>query len=296
MKDISWDDLKIFCLVARTGGLSGAASALSLSPATIGRRMLSLEQALGRSLFVRAQTGYSLTRDGEALYAKVLPMEASARPIGAWLSADSARPAVRISAGSWTASFLADNFMRLWQANDPFRIEFKATEARLDIAHREVDIGIRNQPPESGNLASRRLEEINFAPYRARNLPDPKPDGWVAVGTAAAATRSARWMQSQPDLDICAWCNTPRLLLDVVRTGAGIGVLPCFIGDRDPSLERAGPLIGELNDTQWLVTHDDDRHRPEVRAVIERIAALCASHRSLLRGDRPIELPEAEAL
>ena len=292
MKNMNWEDLRIFCHVARSGGLSGAADALSLSPATVGRRMLALEQTLGRNLFNRAQTGYGLTKDGEALYGKALAMEASARPIGEWLSTGSARPAVRISAGTWTANFLADNFMRLWQPNDPFRIDFKATEARLDIAHREVEIGIRNMPPESGNLASRKLEELNFAPYRARNLPDPKPESWVAVGAVDAGTRSARWMLAQPDLEICAWCNSPRLLLDIVRTGAGIGVMPCFIGDRDPALERAGPLIEALNETQHLVTHNDDRHRPEVRTVIERIAALHASHRALLRGDRPIALPE----
>jgi DNA-binding transcriptional LysR family regulator len=289
MKNISWDDLRIFCHVAQTGGLSGAAQALSMSATTVGRRMLALEQAVGRTLFVRSQTGYQLSDDGRALLKKVLPMQASARPIAEWLAEDRVRPVVRISAGTWTANFLADNFMRLWRQADSFRIGFKATEARLDIAHREIEIGIRNQPPESGNLASRRLEELNFAPYRARNLPDPKPDEWIAVGSEEAATRSARWILAQDNLSICAWVSTPRLLRDVVKAGAGIGVMPCFIGDRDSGLERAGPIIDVLNEHQYLVTHNDDRHRPEVRMVIERIASLFASHRPLLRGDRPIE-------
>lgn len=295
MKNIRWDDLHIFSRVARAGGLSGASASLSMSVATIGRRMLALEHATGKSLFVRAQTGYRLTTDGRILLRKVQSMEASARPIAEWLAEDQDRPVVRISAGTWTASFLADNFMRLWNRNDPFRICFKATEARLDIVHREIEIGIRNQPAESGNVASRRLQDLAFAPFRARNLPEPVSDEWVAVGSEEAATRSARWMLAQRDAVICAWVNTPRLLHNIMRAGAGKGIMPCFIGDRDPTLERAGPLIDELAETQWLVMHNDDRHRPEVRRVIERISALAASHAPLLRGDRPIETP-AEAV
>jgi hypothetical protein len=34
--------------------------------------------------------------------------------------------------------------------------------------------------------------------------------------------------------------------------------------------------------------HNDDRHRPEVRAVIEKMAALFTSHASLFAGERPL--------
>ncbi|MGH6859864.1 MAG: LysR family transcriptional regulator, partial [Phyllobacterium sp.] len=67
MKNDSWDELKLFLHVAREGGLTGAAQKIGSSPATIGRRLLALERRMGRNLFVRRQTGYSLTRDGQAL-------------------------------------------------------------------------------------------------------------------------------------------------------------------------------------------------------------------------------------
>ena len=74
----------------------------------------------------------------------------------------------------------------------------------------------------------------------------------------------------------------------MIRGGAGIGVMPCFIGDQDPVLMRAGGLIEELTETQWLVMHDDDRHQKEVRMVIERIRTLFADHAALLAGERPL--------
>jgi DNA-binding transcriptional LysR family regulator len=287
MKNLSWDDLRLFILVARGGGLSTAARTAGMSPATIGRRMLSLEQSVGRVLFVRRQSGYELTPDGRTLLARALAMEAGARPIEEWLAADAGRPLVRISAGTWTANFLADHFAALWTPGDPFRIGFKTTEAKLDIAHREVEIGIRNAAPESPYLAARRIGEVAQAPFRARNRAAAEDDAWVAIAPEDMSTRSARWVLAQPGIAIAAWANAPRTLRDLIRAGVGKGVLPCFAGDRDPRLERAGPTIDALREGQWIVMHDDDRHRPEVRAVIDRIAALLEAHGPLFRGERP---------
>src|SRR5690606_13521864 len=126
MKKLSWDDLQFFAAVARGGGLSAAAQRLGSSPATIGRRMLALEQAVGRPLFIRRQTGYELTADGQSLLIRARTMEDGARTIDDWLDTGGRRPLVRISSGTWTTNFLADNFARLWTPDDPFRIAFKA--------------------------------------------------------------------------------------------------------------------------------------------------------------------------
>jgi DNA-binding transcriptional LysR family regulator len=288
MKNVDWSDLQLFVAVARHGGLSGAAKVTNASPATLGRRMLALEQAIGRPLFLRRQTGYELTDDGRLLLVKAQAMEAGARGIQDWLDTDGRRSVVRISAGTWTANFLAANFPRLWTPDDPFRIDFKTTEARLDIAHREVEIGVRNARPESPNLAGRRTVEVAHAPFRARSMPPARHDEWVAIAPEDATTRSARWLAERSDAVIAAWANTPRTLHDLIRAGVGNGILPCFAGDRDPDLERAGEEIAELREPQWLVMHNDDRHRPDVRTVIDRMVALVAAHAALFAGERPM--------
>lgn len=288
MKNFSWDDLHIFVAVARGGGLSAAAAETGLSPATVGRRMLALEEALGRRLFLRRQSGYALTADGRALYERARGMEAAELPIVEWLKAEGGRPVVRISAGTWTANFFAANFQRLWTANDNFRIAFKTTEARLDIAHRAVEIGIRNQAPTGAGLAGRKTGEVAFAPFCARGLQAARRDEWVAIAPEDASTRSAHWLNAQEHIAIAAWANSPHTLYDLIRAGVGKGVLPCFAGDRDATLERAGEEITELRNDQWLVMHNDDRHRPEVRTVIDRIVALVQAHAALFAGERPL--------
>ncbi|PYE90354.1 LysR family transcriptional regulator [Phyllobacterium leguminum] len=286
MKNESWSDLHLFLHVARQGGLTGAAERTGFSPATIGRRVLALEREMGRTLFTRRQTGYSLTKDGQALLEKVLAMDEAARSIAEWNEGAAEIPMVRISAGSWMSHFMAINLGHLWQPTDAFRICFKTAEARLDLSHREAEIGIRNRFPEGGNLAARPIGEVAYAPFCASHFNMVRDCNWVGIGSEDAITPSARWLLAQTDLWITIWANTPRTLHDLLRGGAGRGVLPCFVGDEDPALVRAGPPIEELRHKQWLVMHNDDRHRPEIRTLIERLAHLVDKHQPLFRGER----------
>jgi DNA-binding transcriptional LysR family regulator len=145
---------------------------------------------------------------------------------------------------------------------------------------------VRNAAPEGGNLAGRRTNDVAYAPFRARNR--ASIEAWVAISPEDAITNTARWLNARQDVTIAAWANTPRTQYDLVVAGVGKGLLPCFAGDRDPLLERAGEPVPELHEGQWLVMHNDDRHRPEVRMVIERMVALFTSHAALFAGLRPV--------
>lgn len=74
----------------------------------------------------------------------------------------------------------------------------------------------------------------------------------------------------------------------MIRSGIGNGVIPCFAGDRDAMLERAGPAIDDLMEEQWLVMHDEGRHVPAVRTVVNRLTELLGEHGDLFSGQRPL--------
>ena len=287
MENIGWDDLQIFYQVANTGGLSSAARELGLSAPTVGRRMLSLELQVGQTLFERSQTGYRLTGPGESLMERVRGMQAAAAPIEQFVSSQTELPVVRLSAGTATAHFLADKFSALSLIGDEFRLNYVTTEAVLDIAHREVELGIRNRPADSGNLASRKLGLLRFAPYRNWSVPRPELLEWIAVDPDNARHPAARWLH-EAELPIRAFASTVATVRELVRAGAGIGVMPCMIGDCDPTLSRAGPIIDELTETQYLVMHGDDRHQGPIRTVIERIVNIYGENTALLAGERPL--------
>ncbi|WP_159946620.1 LysR family transcriptional regulator [Rhizobium sp. 18065] len=286
MKNIAWDSYQLFLQVARLGGLTGAASASGLSPATIGRRMLVLEEDLGRPLFHRSQTGYTLTGDGKALLDHLGELESASRKVDIWRRGTASDALVRIAVGTWNGWLLAENFPAIRQERDAFRIDLFIAEQRASLAHRESDIGMRAFEPEELNLATSLVGEVAYAPFRARNTVDAGPERWLAVDRENAISAYLRWPHEHLPGRIIATVNRPRSLRDLALAGAGIAVLPCFVGDLEPRLQRAGEEIVELRHRQWIVMNNDDRHRPEIRTVVDRMKTLFKAHRELFDGTR----------
>jgi DNA-binding transcriptional LysR family regulator len=285
MKNVSWDAYQIFLIVARQGGLTGAAQVTALSPATVGRRILQLEGATGLSLFHRSQNGYSLTSDGEALFAELREMESAMRRVENWHSVSAGLVTVRVAVGTWIGWLLMENFGALCTGRDPFRIEFTVGERRAQLSHRENDIGMRAFQPEEPNLAARYLGEVAYAAYQLKNSRDA--ERWIAVGESDAISPYLRWPHENRAGQVVVTVDRPRSMLDLARAGAGIAVLPCFIGDLDPMLERATDEIVELRHKHWIVTHNDDRSRREIRTIVDRMTRLLKSHADVFAGKRP---------
>ncbi|NRP17832.1 hypothetical protein LPJGGPFB_01058 [Ensifer adhaerens] len=286
MKDMDWDIYRCFMSVARTGGLTGAAQALGSSPATVGRRMLEIEERTGRSLFVRSQTGYQLTGDGQLLFEQLEEMEAAARRVESWRR-EGEGAVVRITAGTWVSWLLAENFPALCTERDGFSLAINVGETRANLAYRESDIGIRAFEPEESYLAARPVGDVAYAAYRQKNALPASNGRWVAVGEEDAISSYLRWPHAHATGRIVATVTRPRSLLDLARAGAGCAVLPCFVGDLDPLLERTGEEIPALRHRQWIVMNNEDRHRQEIRTVVDRMTKLLKSHADIFAGKRP---------
>lgn len=287
MKDMSWESYRIFLEVARHGGLTGASQVSGLSPATVGRRVLQLEDTMGRPLFLRSQTGYRLTSEGQALFEQLQGMEAIARGIEGWRQEGQGSTVVRLMAGTWVTWLVCENISAVCSERDPFRLDLSVSERRATLAHREVDVGIRAVEPTEPNLISRHAGEVAYAAYRRRNTGEALAARWLAVSQEDAVSAYLRWPHERMGDAIAVLVTRPRSLLDLVRAGAGQAVLPCFVGDLDPGLERAGEDIRELRHHQWVVANGEDRHRRDIRTVSDRLFRLLKSHADLFAGKRP---------
>lgn len=287
MKDVSWESYQLFLMVAQHGGLTAAGQQAGLSPATLGRRMVELERALGRDLFHRAQTGYRLTPDGEDLRDHLQEAQSAMRRVASWREAPVAPVLVRIAVGTWNAWLLSENFPALRGPRDGFRIEMNIGEQRARLAHRESDIGLRAFEPQEPNLAAVLVGDVAYAAYQARNAATYEDGRWLAVTREDAASAYLRWPHEHHTDDIVATVNRPIFLRDLTIAGAGMAVLPCFVGDLDPRLTRVGEEIVALRHRQWIVMNNDDRHRREIRTVVDRMLRFFKSHRDLYAGRRP---------
>src|SRR5258707_7036535 len=98
--DASWDDLKSFLVCARQKSFRNAAEALALTSTTLMRRIDRLEERIGCRLFLRDQSGLTLSEDGAAMLADVKEMERYAFNIFRRASQSSSDPSgtVRVAA------------------------------------------------------------------------------------------------------------------------------------------------------------------------------------------------------
>ncbi|MBB4953913.1 DNA-binding transcriptional LysR family regulator [Agrobacterium vitis] len=181
---------------------------------------------------------------------------------------------------------MAENFSRLRHDQDHVRIEMFVTEERAALAHRETDIGIRAVEPQEPNLAKVLLGEVAYAAYCHRNVSDWQCLPWIAVLPHHAISAYLRWPHEHHADQIAVMVNRPRSLKDLAVAGVGRVVLPCFVGDHDPQLQRAGDEIVALRHRQWLVTNSDDRHRAEIRNLAKRLAHLIKAHSDVFHGHK----------
>ncbi len=292
-----WDDVKLFLAVARAGGLAGAVAVTGLSAPTLGRRMLSLERAMGVSLFLRHRLGYDLTAAGRDLLALAEEFEQGALAIDRWRGAAETQPVVTVAAGAWTSAFIARHSEKLVAADEAVTLEIRTGSGLADLTRRQANLGLRNRQPDQPGLAGQRLVRVAFAVYGARGFDERFAEAlderryracpWIVFAPEGPKVPTAVWLAQRSPRSARIRCSTAAALLAATRSGLGLSVLPCFIGDSEPGLMRVSGLIAELGHDQWLVSHDDDRQLAPIRRLSRRLAALLRAHRDLFEGRQP---------
>jgi DNA-binding transcriptional LysR family regulator len=273
MKDTpKLDDYMLFLAVVDGGGLVGAEKTTGTPSPTLSRRMNALERALGKRLFERGPRGYTLTSDGRALAAETEHLRAASQRLANFNTTQS-RPLVRITAGHWTTQYIARHFGEIWSQDTPWVPELVASNAMVDIARREADIGIRNRRPEQAWLAGRLTGHITYAEF-ARNA---HITGYVTLPESSANTPSQRWLRQQKPDEIVSTASDTRAEADLAIGGVGRVILPTFAGHAMPDLVQVSPEIEALTHEEWLVSHHDARHDPPIRAALEAIGTLLSA-------------------
>jgi DNA-binding transcriptional LysR family regulator len=289
---IDWDDARIFLAVARHGSLRAAGRSLGLSQPTIGRRLVAFEAAFGGpTLFDRLPEGLRLNAAGEALLPAAEQLESAALSLERRRAA--ASPAlsgtVRVSVGEWAARFVAGHLGPAAAMPLPSGITLELVESRetANLARREADLAVRHHPPERGDLYITKLGAFGAAVYR---LTGTDCNAWVTYTDEQGHYPTALWVQQrlrQTGGTIALRASTMPMQLAAIRAGAGQGILPCFVGDNEPLLERVTPPVSEIAAEYWVIVHRDLRRAACVRAVIDWIRALFDGERDALAGRTP---------
>jgi DNA-binding transcriptional LysR family regulator len=290
---MDWDGVRVFLAIAREGSMRGAGRALGLSQPTIARRLTAFEAGFGgQPLFDRLPEGVRLNAVGEQLLGAAEDAESAMLTLERRRAAASPvlSGTVRISTGDCATGFLVrclSGATTTAPLPSGITLEFVQSLQPAALTRREADLALHHQPPESGDYYVAKLGTFAVAVYRRRGVIS---DAWVAYTEEQSQGQShepARWVQRQVEetgTPVALRAGTLLMHVEAISAGTGRGVIPCYIGDAHPLLERLTAPIPELDATYWMIVHRDLRRSACVRAVIDWMKALFAEQRDILAG------------
>lgn len=290
----------MFLAIARAGQMTRAGAALGIDPTTTSRRLRRLEAQLGAALFEQTREGQVLTEAGEALMVKVEAMAQAATAIAEPARAGGAAQltgTLRISAsegfGSW---FLAAHLPGFVRAHPGLTLDLVANSGFLSLSKREADIAVMLSRPKAGPVIARKLSDYSLQLYANRSyietvgMPQAPADllnGYSLVGYIPDLLYAPelRYLDEvQPGLAPTLRSSSINAQHHLIAAGAGVGILPSFMGNADPSLVLVLPGH-RITRSFWLVTHKDTHQLARVRAGRDWILDVVQQHRRQLQPD-----------
>ena len=299
---MDWDEFRLALALARGGGLGSAAQLLDVNPSTVFRRLNALEAELGVRIFDRQPGRWQPTAAGQRLIDGAERMEVEALALDRELTGRDERlsGSLRLTSSETLAFSLLPAVLAEFRAAHPgIRVELLIDNRMLSLSRREADVALRPARPREGDLFGRKLADVAWTVYGAASylasqgapasldeLPRHAMIGW---DEAASQVRAAAWLAEHvPGEAIALRTNSLLAQLQAARAGVGLAVLPCYLGDSDPTVQRLFEPIPELARELWIVTHADLKGTARVRAFLGMAGDALARRRKLIEGHEPL--------
>jgi DNA-binding transcriptional LysR family regulator len=289
---VDWDGLRYFRAVAAAGTLSGAARALRVEHTTVARRIAGLEGELGARLFLRNARGYVLTSIGTMVLESADAMDehldrAVRRARGQHLELEGA---VRVATADALATHLVVPALASLRRQHPeLRVEIVSDTRQHDLSRREADLALRLGASSDDRLIVKKLGRLGFGVYAARSQSQPVDErtaSWVGFDETVGRQPHEEWLAMHvPDARIVLRSNRQHTLLEAVRRGLGLGILPCFIADADPDLMRLRAPDEVFRRDLAIHVHSDLQHSRRVRAFMNVLAEYVTANATQIAGE-----------
>ncbi len=277
---IDWGDLPVFLAIARAGTLGGASRTLGQTQPTMGRRLKTLEAAVGHALFQRTRDGFVLTEEGQTMLVHAERMEEEALALRRELagSDQSLEGMLRVSCSDWFGVTLLAPVLADFAIHQPRVVVELLTDQRFySLARREADLVFRMVPFDEPEVVSRRLMTIRYGLFCKAGATQPEAGGGqgfplIVMDAAFGGMPDVGWIRRLlPQAHIVSRSNNREVQATLCARGVGLAVLPLPLGQNTAGIEQVS--IGEdppSRDT-WLGYHRDMRRLGRLRALMDLV-------------------------
>jgi DNA-binding transcriptional LysR family regulator len=309
---MNWDDIKIFLEVARAERLSTAAKRLSMDASTVSRRLHKLEESIATKLFDRTQDGHVLTADGDMLLTSACKMEQDAQHALSNIHSNNEDNCGLVRIGMTEALgnfFVSPNLLSLQQHFPNIDVHLLLFSRYVKISRNEADIAIAVERPKSTSMIVSKLCDYKLQLYVHHNYLNNNLDASVEQNLAIPShgitldnLTEQKWVTYVDNLlftDQLSYVKELEQYLDgefkanfsstsiisqyfAIKSGLGIGILPCFLAEQDKSLIKLHSEEISITRSFWLVTHPESKRLSHVNTVWQYLKKLVLEHAELL--------------
>ncbi len=267
---MDWDDLRIFLSVARSESLSAAGKRLRIDPATVGRRIARLEEAMGARLFAKSPQGYALTEEGTRLLGHAERVESAMEGAREALTGpEGLSGQIRIGAPDGCANYLLPQVLAaICDANPGLEVQIVALPRVINLSKREADMAIAVSRPTAGRLTVQKLTDYHLhlaahPDYLARHPPitvpeDLKAHRMIGYIPDMIFDKELDYLSEIGTTAVPLASNSVSVQLNWLRCGAGVGIVHDFALPAAPGLVKIIPDRVSLTRAFWLIRHADD--------------------------------------
>jgi DNA-binding transcriptional LysR family regulator len=283
LAQVDWDDLRYVLAVTRHRTLSRAASDLGATHTTVGRRLRTIESALGVRLFDQTSEGFALTPAGQEVFEVAERMESELMSLEARVLGQDSRLQGKIRVTTMDILFrryqaALSSFLDRYPSVD---LTLTTSDTEASLLRRDADVALRmtNTPPEY--LVGRKIGRVDFAAYASRSLVERVGQDapyaafpWLHWDERLRMSWFDGWLaQNAPGARIVMRVDVSSVVLrHVIAAGIGAHFLACFEGDQDPELRRIGPIESSYSRDVWLLTLPELRNTSRIRAFLDHVA------------------------
>jgi DNA-binding transcriptional LysR family regulator len=283
----SWEDLRAFLLCTRHQSFRNAAEVLGLTGTTLMRKIDRLEDELGFKLFLRDQSGLSLSDEGRALLFDVEQMERLSFNIfrRASLSTDT-RGSVRVAVTEGPGNFWV--LPRLIDFQKTYRkimVDLRCAMEQADVSRLEADISIQLERPTNPDLIVTKLGRLHIHAFAS----EAYRDAYGLPKSLADLANHRIVKQHGAQLDESGYArilglrslegivgistNSSVAVLYAIERGAGVGFLPTS------AIALGAPLVAidlGINHHMdlWLTYHKEFRNSDRHKIVIDWLKSI----------------------
>lgn len=282
---MEWDDLRFLLELARTKTLTGAARRLGVRHTTVARRIKHLEASLGTPLFDHSFDGYMLTERGKQLVTASEQMDRAFTSASILASESMGNSVETVRVGcveGYGVTLLPRHLVKFQETHPQTNIDLLTVPRPIQLPKNEADIVITIDRPRPGPYVITKLADYSLRLFGSieylksapslRHMDSLSEHRLITYIHEIAVAKSLPHLEGMLDRRDASLRSTSVISqVEAVRAGAGLAILPYYIGSRYDDLSTVLRDQVHFTRTYWMIMPAELKGIRKVRAVWEHL-------------------------